>query len=361
MSAGRSLRVGLIGVGAVGAVHLEAYTQAVGVKVVAAADIDAARLTMLAARYGFEPYPDHRQMLAVAALDIACVLSPASLHAAMVADCAAAGVPVLTEKPIAPSVAEAEAMVAVCREAGVPLFYGSSYRYLPAVRAARDMIRADAIGDIVLIRESAVGGSGPANQLPYGAVHYPAGGPGGTGMGLVDHGVHLIDIFAWLINSPIVSAFGRGNVSGGVLRTEYALLEFSSGAVGQLLYDDGTWPSQLPAQGLFSAGSGWTHSGLSSPGLWEAEPGFIEVHGTKGALRVYHYANALYLRNREGLRQLPLPDYAAPRHFTRQIEAFASNLALGEEPETPAEAGVQAVRVIEAIYRSARERRVIDL
>jgi predicted dehydrogenase len=355
------LRVGLIGLGAVGIVHLEAYHAASGIAVVAAADLDEQRLCTLSERFGFRPYTEYRLMLAQEKLDIVCVLTPASLHRAMVIECAAAGTPVLTEKPMASSLTDADAMFTACQAVNVPLFYGSSYRYLPAIRAARKVIQSGDIGEIVLVRESAIGGSGPELPRAYGPEHYPVGGPGGSGMGLVDHGVHLIDIFAWLIDSPVISVFGSGNISGGELCTEYALLNFASGATGHLVYNDGTWPIQLPGDGMFSAGAGWTLTGLSPPGEWEPEPGWIEIYGTNGALRVYHYANALFIRDSGGMRQLQLPDKAAPWHFVDQIKAFAKNLATGNEPDTPATVGIQALRVIEAIYQSARDRRVIDI
>ena len=60
---------------------------------------------------------------------------------------------------------------------------------------AQALIRSGAIGDILLMREQEVGGSGPANRHRMGFAHYPKGTPGGSGFGLVDHGIHLIDAF----------------------------------------------------------------------------------------------------------------------------------------------------------------------
>ena len=76
------------------------------------------------------------------------MLTPPASHAALVALAAEAGVHVLCEKPIAPSLAEAQAMRRAGEGAGVKIFYGASYRHLPALRQARALILAGVIGEI---------------------------------------------------------------------------------------------------------------------------------------------------------------------------------------------------------------------
>ena len=74
-------------------------------------------------------------------------------------------------------------------------------------------------------------------------------------MGLVDHGVHMIDLFPWLTDSEIVSVMGRGNVSGETPATEFVYMTLANGAVGQLLYNDCTFDTDLPVEGIFSHGA----------------------------------------------------------------------------------------------------------
>jgi predicted dehydrogenase len=257
---------------------------------------------------------------------------------------------VLCEKPLAASPAEAAAMIAACRSAGVQLAYGASYRFLPAVARARALIAEGALGDVVLMREQSIGGAGPAAREILPPSHYPAGGPGGSPMGLVDHGVHLIDAFAWLAGAPVVSAHGRGNVSGEALGPEHLTMTLANGAVGSLLYDEGTYATDLPAEGLFSWGASWDAEGYHAGGAWAAHPGAIHVHGSKGALRIAHYANALFLNDKHGLRQLPLEGRPAPYHFAAQIDAFAEDLLAGRAPRCDAEAGLAALQVLAAAY-----------
>ncbi|MBQ1542221.1 MAG: Gfo/Idh/MocA family oxidoreductase [Caulobacteraceae bacterium] len=352
------MTVALVGFGEVGVVHHHAYRNSPAVRLVGVADPNPARLALIDPADGVPTYARLEDMLAEQKPQIACVLTPAATHEDVVRACAQAGAHVLCEKPLALSEASAEAMIAACREAGVKLSYGSSYRHLPAVREARRLIAEDAIGRVRLLQEQAVGGAGPKAQRPMGPVHYPVGGPGGTGMGLVDHGVHLIDIFGWLIGDHVRGVFGRGNRTGEPLGVEFLTLTFDGGAVGQLVYDDGVFPTTLPGEGLFSWGGFWDAAGYHAGGQWAAHPGCIHVHGERGALRIFHYANALFLNDADGLRQIPVEDRPAPHHFAAQIEAFVEDIRADAAPATPAEAGVEALRVLLAAYESDGRRTV---
>ncbi|HEX4198276.1 MAG TPA: Gfo/Idh/MocA family oxidoreductase [Caulobacteraceae bacterium] len=347
----RRLRVGLIGLGAVGRLHLEAYRTAMRIEVVAVAEPDPDRREAARAPE-VRLYTNAADMLAQEQLDIACVLTPAASHAAMTLLCATAGVHVLCEKPLAGSLAEATAMIDACQTANVQLAYGASYRFLPAVARAQALIAEGAVGQVVLLREQAIGGAGPTNRQIMPPDHYSPGQPGGSPMGLVDHGVHLIDAFAWMTGARVVSALGRGNVSGRALSPEYLLMTLSNGAVGSLLYDEGTYPTELPAEGLFSWGASWDADGFHSGGLWAASPGTIHVHGTRGALRIAHYANALFLTDKDGQRQLPLEGRPAPHHFAAQIDAFAEDLLAARAPRSNATDGLIALKVLMAAYRA---------
>lgn len=348
----KRLRVGLIGLGGVGRLHLQACETLADVEVVAVADPNPNALADVAAASGARGYGDHAAMLRENALDLACILTPAATHEAVALDCAAAGVHALCEKPLTLTLASAERMIAAFRARDLHLFYGASYRFLPAVRRARSLIAEGAIGEVVLMREQIISGTGASDRYVLGPMHYPDGGPGGTPMGLVDHGVHLIDTFRWLTGREIVSVYGRGNVSGEACTTEFMHMSFDGGATGHLLYDEGTYPTELPAEGQFGWGEGWDATGYLPAGRWHAQPGCIHVHGTRGALRIFHYGNALYLIDACGTTQIALPDRAAPQHFATQIESVAASLRAGTPPEVDAAEGLRDLRALLAVYES---------
>lgn len=353
------LKVAIVGLGGVGGIHLEAYRTSDAVEVVAAAEIDPKKLGAAQARHGFKAFADYREMLTGATIDLVVVATPVSTHEEVVIAAAKAGHHVLCEKPLAVEVAAAKRMIQACKAAGVTLFYGATYRQLPALRAARDLVIRGEIGEVRLMREQEVGGTGPDGRQIMGFAHYPQGGPGGSGFGLVDHGIHLIDAFAWLTGSRVETVFGRGNISGADAAPEYLLMNFRSGALGHLLYEDSTFPTSLPGEGMFSWGAGWDINGYVPPGLWQNAPGCIHVHGSKGALRIFHYAQALFLTDKDGMRQIELKGRAAPGHFAAQVESCARSILDGAPVEVPGEVGLAALEVLEAAYRSFEEKQMV--
>jgi predicted dehydrogenase len=206
------------------------------------------------------------------------------------------------------------------------------------------------LGDVLVLRESAVGGQGVEHRATLSHAHYPQGGPGGSGMGLVDHGIHLIDAFGWMLDSRVRRVVGRGNLSGKRQAPEFAVLEYENAALGFLLYEDGTFSSDLPSEGLFSWGSGWDVDGPTTAGAWSAHPGCIHIHGTRGALRVFHYANALFHRGPRGVRQVAVEDRPAPLNFAAQLQAFADAIRTDSETPVPGEVGTEACRTLLQIY-----------
>jgi UDP-N-acetyl-2-amino-2-deoxyglucuronate dehydrogenase len=353
----KTLRVGIVGLGAVARVHLAAYMESPNIRIVGVADTNLERVRFAKEELGLPTFLSLDEMLEKANLDICCVLTPPASHEMATLQCASAGVSVLCEKPLALSVEACERMIEGCQNGGVRLCYGASYRYLPAVSAAREMILRGEIGEVLLLREYAVGGNGLESRQPLAASHYPVGGPGGTGMGLCDHGIHLIDAFGWMMNSSIVEVSGRGNITGAPLRPEYAYLKFANESHGQLLYEDGTFSTDLPSEGAFSWGGGWTPNGEGKidhgSGFWQPHPGCIHVHGTHGSLRVLYYANALFHRTAVGVSQVRVLDRPMPANFSMQLDAFVDAILQDKKTPVPGEEGLAACCALLGIYGGA--------
>jgi predicted dehydrogenase len=353
MGSQKRLRVGLIGVGAVGAVHVKAYQKATRIEVVAIAEASPERRAAAEVGPSVKRYADAEEMLSKERPDIACVLTHVPMHEPLVLLCAKHKVHVLCEKPLTLSLASAERMLKTTRDAGVRLSYGSSYRHLPTIKAARSIIGSGGIGHVRLMREQALGGKGAAAVQTFPLSHYPAGGPGGFPMGIVDHGVHLIDVFGLFTGSEVRSVIGRGNVSGEAPGPEFLDITYESGALGQLVYDEATFPTDLPGEGLFSLGQGWDLDGFVAAGQWTRYPGTIHVYGTEGSLRIFHYANLLYRIDKNGIRQIPVEGLPSPYHFAAQIDCFAEDITTGRPTTTPGEVGVEALKVMLAAYPGA--------
>ena len=199
-----------------------------------------------ARRYGYKKfYTDWRDMLADGAVDLFDNGGPNDVHAAPSIAAAEAGKHVFCEKPLARTAEEARAMLDAVERAGVKHMVAFNYRFVPAIRQARELIASGALGQIYHFRA--------AYLQEWIMPHYDtpmiwrldkeAAGSGALG----DLGAHIIDLGRFLVGEmKSVSAMTRtfieerplGNGSGmGKVDVDdafVAAVEFDNGAIGTL-------------------------------------------------------------------------------------------------------------------------------
>jgi predicted dehydrogenase len=346
--------IALLGLGNVAEPHLIAYGTLPQVKVIAAVDPRAERLQRICREHGLQGFASAQELFAELTPDVACILTPTQTHRALVEISARARAHILCEKPMAVTLEDAVAMQEVCAKAGVSFFYGSSYRYLPAIQEAKALIAGGAIGEIRLIVEEMIGGQGAEAYRALSSAHYPQGGPGGGGYGLVDHGIHMLDVFPWLCASPISRVLGRGDRTGLTPEPEFTVMQMSNGVTGLLVYYGSTRPALAPGSGVFSDAREWVdgRGWVGEAGQWDPAPGNIRVYGTQGSLNILHYANKLFLNRAGEPEERRLPAGTAPYHFAAQMQAFCASLDRGGPAPTSASDGIRALRALLAVYAS---------
>jgi predicted dehydrogenase len=102
----------------------------------------------MAGRFGARLFSSYEDVLADAGVEAVLMSTPHHVHRSMTLDAAAAGKHVMVEKPLATSLEDAEAMIAACARAGVKLAVNYSFRYLPLIQQARQLIQDGVVGDI---------------------------------------------------------------------------------------------------------------------------------------------------------------------------------------------------------------------
>ncbi len=143
------MRIGIIGVGAMGGTHAAAWAE-IGAPVAGFVAARHDHAQALAARYEAPAYPDLASLLPhIDALDIC---TPTHLHHDMVVQAARAGKHIICEKPLARTVAEGQDMIRVCREAGVKLLVGHVVRFFPEYVAAKEAVEAGQVGQVAVVR-----------------------------------------------------------------------------------------------------------------------------------------------------------------------------------------------------------------
>ena len=247
--------------------HAGAYRLAPGVRLVAAADLDAQRCEAFCDRFGIPGrYGDHREMLATVHPDIVSVTVPATARARVVIEAARAGVRgVYAEKALCCSLGEADAIEAAFREAGTAFNIGTSRRYHPSYRAALGV--AAELGGARL------------------AAAYAAGG-------LMHTHSHTIDTLLFLLGDPgVVSVSARLALAAGAVQegrlpadpaVEWAVIDCAGGLRAALLAAPGRYEFEVvcPAGAILAHNNGRVETwrvrraawGQPRGGAWAEEP-----------------------------------------------------------------------------------------
>src|SRR5215510_2826857 len=160
---GAELRVGMVGYAFMGAAHSQAWRTVNRVfdlparaTMVAVCGRDGAKLAEAASRLGWaEAVTDWREVVARDDIDLIDICTPGDSHAEIAIAALEAGKHVLCEKPLANTVAEAEQMTAAAERAaahGVRAMVGFTYRRVPAVALARQLVAEGRIGEVRHVR-----------------------------------------------------------------------------------------------------------------------------------------------------------------------------------------------------------------
>lgn len=136
------MRVGVIGLGWMGKVHLRCYYEMPKVEVVGVVDVDAATLDAIRDKYDVPVFGTVEELLDQG-LDAVSVCVPTVRHLDMGRAVIGRGVPLLMEKPLAATAAEGRILVDLAREKGVPLMTGHIERFNPAVRRVKELLTPD--------------------------------------------------------------------------------------------------------------------------------------------------------------------------------------------------------------------------
>ena len=131
-----ALRVGVIGVGHLGKHHARILSSMPGVELVGVVDKNLGRATEIASEYRTRPSLDWRELMG--RIDAVTIAVPTEIHLEIARPFLLAGVPVLVEKPMARSLAEADEMIAAAAKSGATLAVGHTERFNPAVAVARE-------------------------------------------------------------------------------------------------------------------------------------------------------------------------------------------------------------------------------
>ncbi len=233
-----TIRYAIVGGGAgIAATHLAALKKLEHAQVVGLADPNPQPAQQRAAELGCACYTDYHAMLAEVKPEVVVICAPHPLHRAIAEAAFAAGAHVLTEKPMAIQVADADAMIEAAQAAGKFLVINFQQRFRTAIARAKALIDEGVIGDLVRVF-SVEPWYRPAAYYKLGAVGGKPSWRGtwrGEGGGiLMNQSPHTMDLLCYLAGMPS-KVWGWTRTRGHAIEVEdtfQAMLEFPNGAPG---------------------------------------------------------------------------------------------------------------------------------
>ena len=377
------LGIGMVGHAFMGAAHSQAWRTAPHffdlplrpvMRVVAGRDEQ--RAAAAARQMGWQASTARWQdVLARDDVDLVDICTPGDSHAEIAVAALEAGKHVLCEKPLANTVAEAEQMVAAADRAaarGARAMVGFTYRRVPAIQLARQLVADGRIGQVRHVRAQYLQDwlSDPSAPLSW-RLDKEKAGSGALG----DIGAHIVDLTQFITGEQITGVTGvlETFVTERPVATEFAGLSGTGGdETGPVTVDDAAaFLARMSGGGL-----GVFEATRYAQGRKNAIR--IEINGSKGSLafdfedmNVLHFFDAEESGATAGFRRIVVTEadhhaYVAawwpPGHglgyehaFTHQVVDLVSAIAGGEDPAPSFADGLAVQRVLDAVERSAEK------
>ena len=376
----RTLGVGLIGYAFMGAAHSQAWRTAphffdlpLRPELTVLAGRNQAAVTEAAAKLGWSSTEtDWRRVLERDDVDLVDVCTPGDTHAEIAIAALEAGKHVLCEKPLANTVAEAEAMADAAAKAaarGVRSMVGFTYRRVPAIGLARQLVAEGRLGQIRHVRAQYLQDwiSDPAAPMSWRLDKQKAGS-GALG----DIGAHIVDLTQHITGQTLtgVSALLETFVKERPLPAAAGSLSGVAGeGTGTVTVDDAA-----VFLGRFSGGALASFEATRFA-LGRKNAIRIEINGSRGSLafdfedmNVLHFFDGDEPDETAGFRRIVVTEPGHPyvgawwpaghglgyeHGFTHQVVDLVTALAADEDPTPSFADGLQVQRVLDAVERSA--------
>ncbi len=342
-------RIAVVGVGTIGARHIEEIVACPNASL--AAVVDVAPAAAKCARERRVPlYDSLETLLRNDRPDGVVIATPNALHAPQALACIAAGVPALVEKPLADTLAGAAAICEASEQANVPVLVGHHRLHSPIVQTACDIIASGALGRLVGVIGSAVFCKPDAyfDEAPWRRM--PGGGP------ILINLIHEVASLRRMIGEIIgVQAFASNATRGFPVEDTVSIsLRFANGVLGTFLLSD-----------TGAAAKSWEQTAQENK-AYAASPDedCYTIIGTRGSLgvptmRIRHYEDATA---RSWFRPFATRTVPLERKdpLALQIAHFVAVIRGEAKPLVTARDGLLNVRIVEAIAEAAKTGGAVD-
>lgn len=337
-----NIRIALVGCGRISRNHFDAISRVSGLELVAVADLVSERARAAGEQNGVPAFESLEAMLLAVECDVVTIATPSGLHPVHGIEAANAGKHVVSEKPMAISLAGADALIDACADNGVRLFVVKQNRLNPAIQLVKRAVEKGRFGRIHSAN-CTVRWARPQeyyDQAPWRGTWAMDGGA------FMNQASHYVDLIQWLAG-PVESVVAITATQERRIEAEdsgAAVLQFRNGGIGVLDVTMLTYPKNLEGSLTILGDRGSVKIGgtaVNRVDTWlfedyDDDDKLIEAAATTPP-SVYGFGHEGYYRN-----------------VVRVLRGDAV-------PDTDGAEGRKSLEIIVAIYESARTGRRISL
>ena len=281
---------------------------------------------------GVDYFGGYEEALADSRVQAAYFFTPHHVHLDNARLAARHGKHILMEKPVARTVEEAQALVRTAQDASLNLMVAEHYRFLHTARRAKSMVETSTLGSIGTLRLIDI--KVEAFRPPSTDWRFDAGLTGGGSF--IDAGIHFIDIILNL-----------GGMPTQVYAAEPPKVHRGSGGEDGLVMI-----AYLPDNAVAVFNFSRATSKMSERNL-------VSITGSKGYIEFEPYGSEITFENTLVKRNVRLP--AAHRGVRDMVREFRDSIQQGRSPLMDGDEAIKDLAIVLAAYRSAAERRHVEL
>ncbi len=330
-----SIKVAVIGMGQMGSIHADIYKKIPNVELVAACEWNDVRRAQVEKKYGCKVYKDYRECLSNSEIEAVSIVLPDNMHRDAVETAVENHKHILLEKPLAKELEDGRKLYEITKDYEQVFTTGFLLRFDPRFAAIKKTLEEGELGDIIHMycrRNSPI--TGPRRYI----------GASDLSMHVM---IHDIDYVNWFMDCNPVKVFAKGRsvllAEAGMKDVIYAVVTYENGAIACL---EACWV--LPE---------------NSPTIIDDK---VEIVGTKGVAYVDSCDNGIRFVSQDKI------SYPDSRHWfysnglpggdlCEEIMAFINNIVSGTRSIITPKDAYDSLRVVDAIERSMREGKEVDL
>lgn len=340
------IRFGILGCGAIGAVHAETINNIDGAKLIAVSDINLKKAKRISQKYDVEYYQEYRNLLKRNDIDIVNICLPSGMHMQGCVDTAVAGKNILCEKPLEVTLDKIDHINEVVRKNKVKLGVVFQRRFWESSRRIKKVLEDEKLGNVI---------SGSIYMKQYRTQeYYDSGDWRGTweldgGGCLMNQGIHDVDLLQWFLG-PVKSVYAITDT------VAHKGIEVEDIAVAVIRFKNGT-------KGIIEA----------STSCYPGFPSLLQIYGTLGTITLrdekitdWRFINStkedlgfskqIFNQKKEetGHTDPSKPTATLKNSHMYQIENMIRAINNNVAPEITGEEARKSVEIILAIYKSSR-------